>query len=273
MPSKVSLVLRLITIATALVFLFSAALNLGVKVPLGSYVLSFSDPQSSIATFEILIGAIFAVSSAISRILLYGGAYFLAFVGITFGLFSPDVQGLARSLHLIMLPLALVGTFLLGLDARSSFNSRATRGNLLMNRHLITVLQFFVGGLVTLGGAAYARDGTYPVGTILGLIHLLVGITGIYAGYSFLKMKPFSSRFLIVINSITIGYSTFSEALAQIYSFLPPGFNDSLIGTLIALIVSGTIICLLILQPVKSPSTSESQKNGSNYQAPSHELT
>ena len=143
-----------------------------------------------------------------------------------------------------MVPFAIVGVALVALEAWRAHRSGASK-NEKGRRELVTPLQFFVGALVILGGAAYAVAGTYPVGTLLGLVHLAVGFAGLYGGYAFLKRKTWARRFLIAINSVTIAYSAFSEGAAQIYSFLPPGINDSLIGTIIAIIVSGIIIFLL----------------------------
>jgi hypothetical protein len=154
-------------------------------------------------------------------------------------------QGLARNLHEVMLPLAIGGRILLALEAGSTYDSRAYRGTGKTNGEIITVLQFFVAGLVVVGGVAFASAGTYPLGTALGLIHLAVGLTDLFAGYAFLRRNACSQRFLIAMNSLTITYSAFSESTAPIDSLLPPGVNDSLIGTVVAIIVSGTIIYLL----------------------------
>ena len=124
-------------------------------------------------------------------------------------------------------------------------------------REIVTIMQFFVGGLVTLGGVAYTRGGTYPIGTALGSVHLAVGFDQGYARYAFYTRKSWSKKFLIAINSVTIAYSTFSESLARIYAYLPRGINDALIGTIIAIIVSAAIIYLLA-----SESRSHSLKNG-----------
>jgi hypothetical protein len=113
-------------------------------------------------------------------------------------------------------------------------------------RQIITVLQFFVGGLVTFGGIEFARNGVYPLGTALGLIHFSVGVTGLFAGYAFFRRKAWSRVFLLGINMVTIGYSTFSESVAQIESLLPGVLTASLIGTIIAIVVSCTIIYLLV---------------------------
>ncbi len=108
------------------------------------------------------------------------------------------------------------------------------------------MLQFFVGGLVTLGGAAFAKSGTYPIGTALGLGHLAVGLTGLFGGYAFARKKSWSNELLIGINIVTIAYSAITESLAEIYAFLPRSINDALIGTIIAIVVSAVIIYLLM---------------------------
>ena len=249
MSVNTRLISRLVAVLTALVFFLSAILNFGAKIPLGSTELSFSNPLTSIGGFEVLIGISLVAAALISRLYIYGAAYLLAIVGITEGLLSPEVQGLARSLHVVMSPPAIVGVVLLGLEAGRVYNSRAKQKESNTNRETIIILQFFVAGLVTLGGAAYAATGTYHSGTILGLIHLAVGFVGFYAGYAFLKRKVEPRRFLIAINIVTIAYSAFSESIAQIYSLLAPGINDSLIGTIIAMFVSAAIICLMIIRP------------------------
>lgn len=242
------------TVLTAAVFFISAILNFGAKIPVGFAELRFSAPLTSTGEDELVIGIILLAAAGVSRLYVYGAAYVLALVGIASGLLSSQVQGLARELHEVMLPLAIAGCALLVLEAKSAYNSRTNRRGREINREVITVLQFFVGGLVVLGGLAYAANGTYPLGTALGLIHLSVGITGLYAGYAFLRGKAGSRILLIAINSVTIVYSTFSESAAQIYSLLPPGINDSLIGTIIAIIVSCVIIYLLLSNKSKSSS-------------------
>jgi hypothetical protein len=239
--------LSAVTLLLGLLFLISCVMNFGYKIPLGSTELSFSSPSTTIAEFEVFIGIVLVVAAALSQLYVYGGAYLLATVGIAEGLLSPSVQGLARSLHETMIPFLVAGWILLVLEVRTTYK-RQGRQSTGQNRRreLITALQFFVGGLVTLGGASYAAFGTYPVGTALGLIHLVVGMTGLFGGYAILRRKPWSRQFLVALNIVTILYSAFSEALAQIYALLPPGINDSLIGTVIAIIVSAIIIYLLL---------------------------
>jgi hypothetical protein len=253
-------VLRVVTFLLAAIFLLSATMNLGFKIPLGFLTLSFSSPSTSIAEFEILIGTILIVSAIISNLYLYGGAYVLTTVGILEGLLSADVQGLAREIHETMIPFAVAGWILLIVLARTAYKSKGHQTSSQRSHQIITILQFFVGGLVTLGGAAYASSGTYPIGTALGSVHLVIGITGLFGGYFFLKRKAWSRKFLIEMNSLTIAYSLFAESLAELYAYLPRGINDALIGTIIAIIVSSVIIYMLLankpnLTAMNKPST------------------
>jgi hypothetical protein len=246
MQSSLKRIIQLLAAILAVLFLISAAMNLGAKIPVGFATLSFSVPSSSIATFEIVIGALLLAAAALSNLYVFGAAYLLATVGVAEGLLSSSVQGLARSLHETMIPFLVAGIVVLVLDARATYNKRAQDK---WNFEITAILQFFVGGLVTLGGAAYARSGTYPVGTALGLGHLAIGLAGLYGGYAFMKRKSRSPKFLIWINSVTIIYSAIVESLAEIYAYLPPGINDALIGTIVAIIVSSIIIYRLATKP------------------------
>lgn len=259
MTPKLRRTLLLVTVALAFLFLISSAMNLGAKIPVGFAELSFASPSPSIAEFEIAIGLVLVAAAAVSSLYLYGGAYLLAVVGIAEGLLSPDVQGLARSLHEVMVPFAVLGWILIAVEAERVYRESERRDHSQRRREILTVMQFFVGGLVTLGGAAYAGGGTYPVGTALGLVHLAVGLTGLFAGFAYLRRRAWSPTFLIWINGATIVYSIFSESLAQIYAFLPPGINDSLIGTIIAVVVSAAIIYLLRSERVRGPVPAEAQ--------------
>lgn len=236
--------IRSFTLVLSILFLSSAVMNFGFQIPLGFTVLSFSDPSSTIATFEVFIGGILFFAAVFSNLYFFGGTYILAIVGIVEGLLSPEVQGLARIMHEVMIPFAIFGSVLVVLDGVRSYSSRKYVGNE-KRREIVTVLQFFVGALVTLGGAAFARFGTYPVGTALGLVHLVVGVSGLFGGYYFMKRKPWANKLLIGTNALTISYTAFSETLAQVYDYLTPGITDSLIGSIIAVVVSAIILYLV----------------------------
>ena len=217
-------------------------MNFGYKIPVGLADVGFISPQATIAEFEITISVVLIAAAAIASMYLYGGAFLFAAVGITEGLLSPDVYGLARYIHETMLPFLIAGWILVVIESRSRYKARGYRTASLRSQEIVTVLQFFVGGLVTLGGAAFTRGGTYPIGTVLGSVHLAVGLIGLYAGYAFLRKNSWSQEFIITVNIITIVWSVLAESLAEIYAYLPRGINDALIGTIIAVIVSGVII-------------------------------
>jgi hypothetical protein len=248
MPALTRQAIRGATSLLAGLFLLSSSLNFGAKIPIGLTTLSFSAPTASIAEFEVVIGLALLAAALVARLYPYAGAYILATVGIAEGLLSPGVQGVARSLHETMVPVALAGWALMAVEARNVSKSRAGTPGAGARRDLVTALQFFVGGLVTLGGLGYTSTATYPVGTALGLIHFVVGLVGLYAGYSFLKRRPGSARLLLWTNGITIVYSAFSEGAAEMYALMTPGIGDALIGTIIAIVVGAVIIYLVLRQ-------------------------
>jgi hypothetical protein len=238
-------ILRVLTVVLAALFLFSAIMNLGFKIPLGSLSLSFASPSASIASFEIVIGMLLLVSAAFSNLYIYGGAYILGTVGIAEGLLSSDVQGLAREIHEIMIPFLIVGWIFFVILVQAASRSGKSRPVTSKNRQIITILQFFVGALVTLGGAAFTVGGSYPIGTLLGSVHLVIGIAGLLGGYVYLRRKTWSRSFLVSVNIVTIVYSAFAETLAEVYAYLPRGINDAFVGTIIAIIVSGVILYMI----------------------------
>jgi hypothetical protein len=115
-------------------------------------------------------------------------------------------------------------------------------------RIVVTVLQFMVGGLVTLGGGAFTAFALDDFGKALGAIHLSLGLIGLAAGFIILfRAQNFPRTFILAINAVTIVYSTFSESMVEFQSLLPSSAaRDSLIGTLIAIVMSATIIYLLV---------------------------
>ena len=232
--------LRVTAAVLAALFLLSCALNLGAK--LGP--LAFSPPSQSIGEFEVVIGLVLLLAATLSRLYVYTGAFLLATIGIVEGLLSSVVHGQARELHETMIPFLIVGWLLLAVEGRSSYKE-GSQSALQRRQRLVTALQFFVGALVTLGGAAFASGGTYPVGTAIGLVHLVVGLTGLAGGYAIYRREPWARTFIIAINLVTIVWSAAAETLAEVYAYLPPGINDALVGTVVAVIASTVIIVLV----------------------------
>lgn len=140
-----------------------------------------------------------------------------------------------------------------------SLSIRARRGWGGNNRSAIRALQFLVGGLVTFGGASFALFAVDSFGMELGLIHLAIGLVGLAAAILTLRgYAPWLPGFLVAINGTTIAYSSLSESIAETESLLP-GFASigSLVGTLVAIVLSCAIIYLLFApqrRSSKSPS-------------------
>ena len=118
-------------------------------------------------------------------------------------------------------------------------------------RWALVALQFLVGGLVTFGGYAFAFFAINSFGAELGWIHFGVGLVGLLAAFLTLTARISQLRgFLIVINVVTIVYSLFSETLAETESLLGgPDLIGSLVGTLVAVVMSAAIIYLLMRRP------------------------
>lgn len=87
---------------------------------------------------------------------------------------------------------------------------------------IVVLLQFLVGGLVTMGVTLFAVFAVNSFGTSLGLVHPSLGLTGLLAGFLTLRGDPSNLRaFLIVVNVVTIAYSSLSESIVQIGELCP----------------------------------------------------
>jgi len=113
-------------------------------------------------------------------------------------------------------------------------------------RQLVLALQILVGSLVTFGGTAFVVFAVSPLGMAFGSGHLLTGLIGLTVGIVTLRRKVLPRNALLGINIFTIAYSAASDAAAGALSLLPTSaFHDSVIGTIIAIIMSSLIIYLL----------------------------
>ena len=125
-------------------------------------------------------------------------------------------------------------------------NSGETQYLVLRKKHLIILLQFLVGALVTFGGTAFALLALNPFGTLLGLIHLGIGLTGLLGGILVVRRIDLPRNFLFATNAVTIAYSTISVSIAGMESLLPSSaFHDSIIGTAVAIAMSSVLICFI----------------------------
>ncbi len=98
-----------------------------------------------------------------------------------------------------------------------------------------------------MGGASFVAFAVNAFGTLLGLIHLSIGVVGLVTGILISGSEELPRRLLITVNAVTIVYSASSEGLVEAESLLPSfAVTGSLIGTGVALIMSAAIIYLLL---------------------------
>jgi hypothetical protein len=98
-----------LTIVDGVVFLFSSLQNFGVHLAFGPLDLYFSDPVWQAGVGEAVIGALLLVAAFRHRARVYWVAYLVSVLGIGFGLSSHRVVGAARDVHIILVPLAIIG--------------------------------------------------------------------------------------------------------------------------------------------------------------------
>jgi hypothetical protein len=101
-------ILRATLFVDAVVFLSAALFNFGAQLTIGSADLSFPNPIWQAGVGEAVIGL--ALLAAAFRPYGRGSwvAFWMSVVGIAFGLSSSRVQGPAREVHLVLVPLAIL---------------------------------------------------------------------------------------------------------------------------------------------------------------------
>ena len=105
---RVVLVLRAVIFVDAAVFLTAALLNEGISIPLGFAELSFPIPIWQAGIGEAVIGLALLAAAVTGRAIITWVAFWMSVVGIVFGLSSPIVQGPARDVHVLLVPLAVI---------------------------------------------------------------------------------------------------------------------------------------------------------------------
>jgi hypothetical protein len=90
------------------VFVYAALLNFGVRIPLGITELGFPVPIWQAGLGEAVIGLLLLSAAVTQRGSVAWLAFGLSVVGIAFGLRSSQVQGPAREIHVLLVPLALL---------------------------------------------------------------------------------------------------------------------------------------------------------------------
>ena len=106
--TPVAVVLRIVLFVDGVVFLAAALQNFGLQIPLGFADLRFPVPIWQAGIGEAVIALTLLVAAGTGRITLAWVAFWMSVVGIIFGLSSIKVQGPAREIHLILVPLAVL---------------------------------------------------------------------------------------------------------------------------------------------------------------------
>jgi hypothetical protein len=106
--TQARLALRAAFAIDAVVFLLAALLNFGIRIPLGFAELNFPVPIWQAGIGEAVIGLALLAAAARARGALPWVAFWLSVAGIAFGLSSARVQGPARDIHVILVPLAII---------------------------------------------------------------------------------------------------------------------------------------------------------------------
>src|SRR2546425_12172310 len=107
---------------------------------------------------------------------------------------------------------------------------------------LLAVLEFIVGGIVLLGGAALVYFSIDATGKTLGIVHAFLGLMAFPAGYLLLMGKARAQVLTLAIDVAIIAFSTGSEVILSTTGSLASGpFTDSIIGTTMAVLIAAAI--------------------------------
>src|SRR2546426_10724355 len=114
--------------------------------------------------------------------------------------------------------------------------------NLRRRALLLAVLEFIVGGIVLLGGAGVVYFSIDASGKTLGIVHVFLGLMAFPAGYLLLIGKARARVLTLGVDVAIIAFSTVSEVILSTTGSLASGpFTDSIIGTTVAVLISGAI--------------------------------
>jgi heme/copper-type cytochrome/quinol oxidase subunit 1 len=105
--------LRAVLALDGAVFLVAALLNWGLRIPLGAATLAFVPAVWQAGIGEAVVGVSLVAAAWTARRGLAWLGFWLSVIGIVFGLSSRAVQGAARDVHVVLVPLALVPLALL----------------------------------------------------------------------------------------------------------------------------------------------------------------
>jgi hypothetical protein len=99
---------RVWCVLDGIVFAASALLNFGVRIPAGFTGLAFPAHVWQAGVGEAVIACPLIGSAVSGSRRLSWVAFWMSVVGIAFGLISRQVQGPARQIHVVLVPMAIV---------------------------------------------------------------------------------------------------------------------------------------------------------------------
>jgi hypothetical protein len=112
---------------------------------------------------------------------------------------------------------------------------------------LLAVLEFVVGGIVVLGGAALVYFSIESTGMFLGIVHAILGLMAFPAGYLLLSGGARARTLTLGVDAAIIAFSIASEIILSTTSSLSSGpFANSVIGTAVAVLIAALIVYQLM---------------------------
>jgi hypothetical protein len=118
---------------------------------------------------------------------------------------------------------------------------------------LLAVLEFIVGGIVVLGGAALIYFSVDATGKTLGIVHATLGLIGLVAGVLLWTKRNGSWTLTVWANVLIIAFSAASEAVLSGTGSLPSDqFVDSIIGTVVAVVIAALVMILMMKPDLKA---------------------
>lgn len=122
---RVNPLLRGVLLVDGAIFLVAALLNWGFQVPLGFVTLAFAPAVWQAGVGEAVVGCTLVLAATTARRRIAWTGFWLSAVGIAFGLSSHAVQGAARQVHVVLVPLAVVLLLLLLASGEREVATRA----------------------------------------------------------------------------------------------------------------------------------------------------
>jgi len=107
-PAPALAVVRVLCLLDGVVFAMSALLNFGSRIPVGFTEFAFPSHVWQAGIGEAVIASTLLAGAVTGRPKLCWAAFWMSVVGIAFGLLSRQVQGPAREIHLVLVPLAIL---------------------------------------------------------------------------------------------------------------------------------------------------------------------